>query len=567
MNYDSFCLAAILRELEAGCVGAFVDQAYQPEPLTVTLVFSGRGARQYWLLSADARWPRAHAITARRPNPETPPQFAMLLRRHLVGSRLITVEQPRFDRILRLTFGRGAGGAEEQRVLVLEMMGRHSNLVLLDSAGTILGALKVVPPSQSRVRPVLPGQPYEEPPGARPDPRTVNQEAFRELLSGIDAPEGITRSLSGWGTFPAREAFAESRETEQPLAEVVAARMEQVGEGAFVPTVFEGPAGDPRGVWAFPARQEGWTRGQRGETMSQACEVFYGYQETHAETEALRRSLVGALERVRRTAAVQLAEAEAAFNGLDAAEGLRIRGELLAANAATIPRGAEEARLPNWYDPEGAELRIALDPLLDARENSARYFHRFRRATASAEAALERLPLLSERITSLDRQLEAVAAADPETLSELHASARADGLFRESATGGGQQKGAEDQREFPQGVRIKRIPVVGWDVYYGENATSNDYLTTRFARPGDLWLHARAITGSHVVIRGVNTLERLPSEVLREAARLAAAHSEAKHSGLVSVDYTFRRYVRKPRGSAPGKVIYSGERTIEVEPR
>jgi len=111
------------------------------------------------------------------------------------------------------------------------------------------------------------------------------------------------------------------------------------------------------------------------------------------------------------------------------------------------------------------------------------------------------------------------------------------------------------------------VPVGNWEILYGENATSNDFLTTRHARPGDLWLHARAVTGAHVLVPGVGSLERLPAEVLREAARLAAAHCEAKHSGVVPVDYTFRRYVRKPRGSAPGAVVYTNERTLHVEPR
>lgn len=566
MNYDSFCLAAALRELDATCLGAFLDQVYQPEPLTITLAFSGRGPRRYWLLSADARWPRAHAITARRPNPETPPHFATLLRHHLGGCRLLAAEQPRFDRILRLTFGRGEGGSEERRTLVLEIMGRHSNLVLLDAAGTLLGALKVVPPSQSRVRPVLPGQPYEEPPGVRPDPRELPVEALRELLAEVETPEALTRALSGWGTFPAREALAECVGSGQPLAEVVAARMQQVRRGSFTPTVFEDDAGQPRGVWAFSSRQDGWTRGRSCETISRACELFYGYQKAHAETDALRRTLTGALERVRKTTAIQLAEAEAALNGLDVTEGLRIRGELLAANAGSIPRGATEAELSNWYDPEGGELRVPLDPLLDARENSARYFHRYRRATAAAEAALDRIPPLTERLASLEDRLRGAVDVDGEKLRELHAAAREEGLFRETTPTGSRETSAEEQREFPTGVRVKRVPVGGWNIYYGENATSNDYLTTRFAKPGDLWLHARAVTGCHVVVRGVNTLDRLPPEVLREAARLAAAHSEAKHSGLVSVDYTFRRYVRKPRGSAPGRVTYTGERTLDVEP-
>src|SRR5688500_17303401 len=137
-------MAAAVTELRGGCLGAFVDQVYQPEPLTVTLAFTGRGPRRLWLFDCDARWPRAHATTIRRPNPDSPLGFCMLLRKHLGGSHLVEVEQVRFDRILRLVFERGG----ERRTLVHEVMGRHSNLVLLDPGEVVLGAVKPVPPSQ-----------------------------------------------------------------------------------------------------------------------------------------------------------------------------------------------------------------------------------------------------------------------------------------------------------------------------------------------------------------------------------------------------------------------------------
>ena len=229
-----------------------------------------------------------------------------------------------------------------------------------------------------------------------------------------------------------------------------------------------------------------------------------------------------------------------------------------------MERGETAAELPNWYDPEGGTLRIELDPELDARENAERYFHRYRRATAAAEAALERIPELERRVEELAAQTDEARSADESGLRALHARAKEQGLLREA--GPRAQAGAEE-REFPPGVRVRRVPVSGWEVLYGENATSNDWLTTRCAKPGDLWLHARAVTGCHVIVRGVNSLDRLPPEVLREAARLAAAHSDAKHSSVVPVDYTFRRYVRKPRGSAPGRVTDTGEKTIHVEPR
>ncbi|MBM3459953.1 MAG: DUF814 domain-containing protein, partial [Armatimonadetes bacterium] len=459
----------------------------------------------------------------------------------------------RFDRILRLEFRRG----EERNSLLLELMGRHSNLILIEEKGRILGAIKTVPPAQTRVRPIVPGGTYEDPPGVRPDPRCLAPEELAQALAGASEPDAITRALSGWGTFAAREALADG-----DVAAAVAERMARVREGRFEPCVLLGPGERPAGVWAFPSRQPGWTARWSYPTLSAACEEFYEYQQTHAATEELRRSVVGELNRALRTVRVQLAEATASWEGLEETEQLRIWGELLAAQGAGVPRGSRSASVPNWYDPELRPAEIPLDPELDVRENAALYFHRYRRRTAAAEAALERIPTLEERTATLEQLLAQAARADH---AELEGMARHELIRRPEPVARGERAPAAARERLPAGVRLKRVTVQGWEICYGENATSNDYLTTRVARPDDLWLHARAISGAHVVIRGVGSLDRLPPPVLREAARLAAAHSDAKHTALVSVDYTFRRYVRKPRGSAPGHVLYQQEKTIQVE--
>ena len=557
MNYDSFCMAAAAHELATGVLGAFVDQIHQPAPLEITLAFTGNGPRRIWLLSADARWPRAHETRVRRVNPDTAPGFCMLLRKYLRGARLQTVEQVRFDRILRLGFRRG----DETCFLVLEVMGRHSNLLLLDAEQTILGAVKMVPPALTRVRPILPGHPYTDPPGARPDPRRLDPAALTELLAGATTPEAITRSLSGWGTFAAREALAHG----DAPAGAVAAMMRAVTAHEFEPRVFLDEQERPRGLWVLPSRQTGWTRSRPAGSLSAACDEFYAYQEAHATEEARRKSVCAALERALRTSRLQWDEAQSALERLDEVEQCRIRGELLSAHQRRVEKGMTALTVPNWYDPEQRPVAIPLEAELDGRENAERYFRRYRRGSAAAEAALERLPELAARTAHLDATLAAAQVADEAGLRALQDREPA---ARPSAAQG-QTGGAgpsEPVERLPAGVRLKHVHVGAWEICYGENATSNDYLTTRVARPDDLWLHARAVTGAHVVIRSVRSLDRLPPEVLREAARLAAAHSEAKHAGIVPVDYTFRRHVRKPRGSAPGRVVYSRERTLHVEP-
>ncbi len=575
-------MAAAAEELHREFLGAFVDRVHQPDELLVVLAFSGRGARRHWLLSCDARWPRSHETRRRRNNPPNPPAFCMLLRKYLEGSRLVEVEQVRFDRILRLTFRRG----DETCILVHEVMGRHSNLLLLGADQKILGAVKLVSPDQTRVRPVAPGLAYHEPPGERPDPRGLSRMDLEVLFreQEVRTPERLTRSLSGWGTFPAREVFLEvearmAGDRAEPdlqdlpnppdvaasLAESVHRRMERVRQGNFAPHVLLDEHGRARGIWAFASHQPGWTDGRVFPGISAACDAYFAeLEETHAR-ETLRKSLVGALERALRTTELQRSEAQGFLDRLAQNELLRIQGELVAAHAGQIERGAERVELPNWYDPSGGALSIALDPELSARENADRFFQRYRRGVAGAEAALDRVPELEARIAELERELAEAQVAEHRRLEELWEDARRRGLFREVSTRGKDR--SEGGSEFPTGVRVKRFTMGNWEIVWGENATSNDYLTMRWARPGDLWLHARAITGAHVIVRGVETLDRLPPEVLREAARRAAAHSEGRHSAVVAVDYTFRRYVRKPKGSAPGAVTYVREKTLHIDPR
>jgi predicted ribosome quality control (RQC) complex YloA/Tae2 family protein len=328
--------------------------------------------------------------------------------------------------------------------------------------------------------------------------------------------------------------------------------------------VFRAADGRPSGVWAFPAFQPGWTHATPAASLSVACESYFGHAEVHAGTEALRKTVAGALKKTLRTCRLQLAEARESIESLGRTELFRISGELLAASAGRVEPGATVVELPNWYDEDQTPLRIELDPELDARGNSARYFHRYRRAMAGAETALERIPELEARELRLTAQLESAACAEA---SELRAMIEAEPRLFAAPTGEPGRREPAAEREFPVGVRVRRVSVDGWEILYGENAVSNDWLTTRHARPHDLWLHARAVTGAHVIIRDARTVERVPSAVLREAARLAAAHSEAKHSALVPVDYTFRRYVRKPRGSGPGRVTYTQERTLDIDPR
>jgi predicted ribosome quality control (RQC) complex YloA/Tae2 family protein len=559
MTFDGFVTAAIRAELADDCAGAFVDQVHQPLATRAVIAFTGRGARQLWLFSVDAEGARCHAVQNRPSARGSPPPFCMLLRKHLRGARLEAVEQPGFDRVLRLRFHRGDGAP----TLVHEVMGRHSNLLLLDETETILGAIKLVPPSRSRARPILPGLRYEPAPTTRRDPREATlQEIGRLAASQSSGAEWLVSQFNGISPFAAREVAARGEPCDPAsLAVALSALVERAEAGAFEPVLVRDEGGRPAGFWAFGSAQVSPDRQEGVGSMSTAVEAFYQFREEASAREQLRGSLRAALQHALTAQRRQGEEAARHLAALDSVEQLRISGELLTA-ARGIARGTASVSLPNYYDPDQRPLEIALEPELSARENAERYFRRYRRAIAAAERAIERLPAVEERIRQLEEFSTRAEAADTLELEGIRRQLLDAAVLREGRPASAERP--EPAERMPPGVRIRRRRVEDWEILWGENAVSNDYLTTRIARPGDLWLHARAVTGAHIVVRGERKGSDVPRDVLAAAARIAAAHSDARHSSVVPVDYTFRRYVRKPRGSPPGSVTYQSERTLHV---
>lgn len=241
------------------------------------------------------------------------------------------------------------------------------------------------------------------------------------------------------------------------------------------------------------------------------------------------------------------------------AEDYRRIGDLLLANLNNIEKGAKSVRLIDYFNPDMPEIEVELDEKLAPQQNAERYFKRYRKARDAAATAEARRSTIMQEIALLkSAESEAEEAKSVDSLKALREMLTAQALLRREIA-------QEKQEEEFAGHRIRRvITSEGWEILYGENAAANDYLTQRIARPNDVWLHARAITGAHVIVRTAGHSSNVPKSVLLEAATIAARNSEAKHSFLVPVDHTLRKYVRKPRGSAPGFVTYRNEKTIDV---
>ncbi|MCL6448565.1 MAG: NFACT family protein [Armatimonadetes bacterium] len=575
MPFDGFVLAAVRKELAEKITGCAIDRVYQPTALELILNLRRAGERRRLLLSAHPANARAHLATKAPENPPSPPLFCLVLRKHIEGGRLQKIHQPGLDRILTLEIAaRDETGAPSRKQLVCEIMGKHSNIILIDEAtGLIIDAIKRYSHAVSRHREVLPGRPYLPPPAQdKRNPLLLREEEFVETILGrpleSPLPDALQACLDGFSKPLAKELVYRAGLPEEMV-------LDECGEYEL------------KKLWralqelASPARQEqfqptlilsqkkyldfaafdlthlsGFTR-KKGE-MNELAEEFYVYRERSEKLEKERQELLKRVrkevKRLQKKAAVreeQLATAREA-------DEYRLSGELLMANLHRLEKGLAEAALENFYDPENKPVVIPLDPGLSPVENARAYFKKYNKA----KGALQKAEEIGAEIRRELAYLESV-----ETALE-QAAALADLLeIREELA----EQGYLPEERPKKAAKAPRAPEIltftssdGFKILAGRNNRQNDYLTMRLAKDNDLWLHAREIPGAHVIIRAG---ERPPTPAaLREAAAIAAYYSRARQSQNVPVDYTLRKNVHKPRGARPGFVIYKEQRTLVADP-
>jgi predicted ribosome quality control (RQC) complex YloA/Tae2 family protein len=561
-SFDSFVLAALVAELQRDWVGARVQAVYQPLPTELRLELVGRAGPRMLLLSIHPRAARAHFVQGRKTNPPTPPAFCQLLRKRLGGARIAAVDQPGFDRILRLELHT----ASACHFLHVELMGRHSNVLLTDEGGRILGALKLVPLSLSRARPIRPGGEYVPPPGARRDPRCIPDGEWLAVAAAA-TEESLVGQLAGFGPFAAAEVFRRAARlaggdaTAGSVAEVLRELMDSVRRAAFAPVRLRDEAGAVRALWAFPTVQWPAERQDPVADLSRAVESLAEEAETSDRVEARRRELLAMVARHRERVERMQTRADEAQRWVSEAKRWRREAEAVAARVHEIAPESRVAEIADLSDPSLVH-HIELEPGVSVGENVERLYRRARRAeTAAREAAARAQSVASDavRLVTIDAAIHSATGAELEVLAEeIHE--------RGWEAGAPSAPAPAEKRLWPAGVRIRRYEYEGFTIFAGEDASSNDYLTTRVARPDDLWLHVRGGAGSHVVVRSPAANERVPRGVVDHAARIAAQHSPSRHSRLVAVDVTLRKHVRKPRRAAAGAVTISHERTVHVSP-
>jgi predicted ribosome quality control (RQC) complex YloA/Tae2 family protein len=556
MYVDAVTTAAISDELRTTLVGGRVQATLEIDPLTIGIeIYAGK--RTYLLLSADPQSARVHIVPEKlRRGTETPSPLGLLLRKYVNGARLVAVEQPPWERILHLDFS----GPEGETRLVAETMEHRSNL-LLTFEGQIMDCIKRVGPEENRYRVLLPGKPYTPPPPQRkvaPTDLTVSdlEDAFR---AQPEAPawQLLVDRVAGVSPLWAREiVFRASDEPEAPAFELAASCVHMVlGRmvAAFLERQWEPCIVAERAFAAYELRHLGDF--QRVASMSAAMVAYFGApvgkQAYEPGKDAVRSQLDGALRRARRKVEAMARQIEEQAN----VELLRKQGELVLAYASVIV--PEQTELRAQYDVDGPTLTILLDPNLTALANAQRYFDRYEKAKRAAAD----LPRLMETAQQEVAYLEQVNV-------DLEMAENWPGIdaIREALQDGGYWRGPKTRGPAGGASGPRRVVAAnGTVILIGRNAAQNHKLVTERSSPEDLWLHARGLPGSHVIVKSGG--RHLPLEVIQQAAELAAYYSAGRGSTTVDVDVTERRYVRPIRGGKPGMVTYKNEYTLAVTPR
>lgn len=557
-SFDSVVLAAVAHEVFA-YRGTRIVRVVQPSPVEVALELRGANRRGTLLCSIDPRWARVHLGTPSATGALS--GFGQLLRARLEGAKLIDITQPPFERTLTL----GVESVTGVMTLAVEIMGRHSNLILVHD-GIIVGSLKVVSRAKSSVREVLPGRPYSLPPRDRPTPADLSPETLTTLLSASAEPIAKRLSSALLGISPSMATELVVRSTLDPAAPAnsspQASRqlwphlqelVERVRAGTYAPTLyFEGSV--PVGYTPFPFVHLARLRAVSVPGMSEAVERVMGHVSASSrlddERTQLQQTVGAARARVERT----LRELRESLAEVEHAQTLKEYGELLLAYAASVPSGARQVVLPGY---ESTPVTIPLEPTLSAVENAQRLFKRYGKLKTAKATVEQRVHAVEPEAAYLGAvQLHIDQAESPEDLFDL----------RRELIEGGYLRRARTSSRPSSAARMRTVHLQdGSTIHIGRSNLENDYLTFKVAAPDDLWFHARGVPGAHVVLRKGGG-KAAGADPIGQAAAIAAYFSRARESTRVAVDYTERRHVRKPRGAKPGAVVYTHERTVHVVP-
>ena len=563
MAFDGITIAAMVKELNSSLKGGRINKIAQPESDELLITVRGQDGQKRLLLSSSPSLPLLYFTSKNRISPLTAPNFCMLLRKHIGSARITDITQPGMERVVQFHLEHlNELGDVCHKILIMELMGKHSNLIFCDDKGMILDSIKHVSSNMSSVREVLPGREYFIPKTQdKLDPLTITEEEFISDIcpKPLPAAKAIYSSLTGISPVMAQEvcfrASIDGNDSMQSLNEAArthlyhtfARIMDQVKEGSFTPNIiFRGDEPVEYGVLDFQQYGPEY-HSVSFDSVSQMLETYYASRDLitriRQKSADLRRIVQTALERNRKKLMLQQKQ----MKDTEKKDKYKIYGELINTYGYGLEEGVKSFKALNYYTNE--EITIPLDPQLTPQENSKKYFDRYQKLKRTQEALEEQIKETTEEIQHLESISNALDIAREESdLSQIKEELTEFGYIKKHYTS---KKGAKMQTKSKP---FHYISSDGYDIYVGKNNYQNDELTFKFASGNDWWFHAKKMPGSHVVVKTKDGT--LPDRTFEEAGSLAAYYSQGRTAPKVEIDYLQKKNVKKPAGAKPGFVVY-----------
>ena len=568
--FDTLVLAAATKELEETIPGNRVQKIIQPTSTETVLQLYSSQSTRFLFISVHPSLARLHLTNMTLKQETDPPNFCMLLRKYLEGATISGIHQPEWERIAVIYLTRGSDSFK----LVAEIMGRHSNLMLLNKEEKILGAIKHVTSEMSRYRVVVPGKSYFPPPTPQKrcpddiDRETFKSEMITALQQGYSWEKALVSFLHGVSPLTAGEVVCRAKEKSSSTLEegFIVALWEEIQEivrcyhqGSFTPSIYT----NERGHRVFSALDLISYNRENAEYYSSVNEMLDHYYREKYSTEKIKQekeNLYAILHKELKRVYQKEKKQEEDWKKAEKAEWYRLYGDLILSQMDQVPQGAEKVTLPNLYETNQPPVEIHLDPRLPPPANAERYFNKYRRAKKSRSHIKVQIKQTRQEASYLENVLYSLDNAGLEEIEEIREELIKTGYIKPKA------EKKKPKTKKPQKSRpLSFTSSDGYQVLVGRNNTQNDEVTFKRARREDTWLHAQKIPGSHVVIKDAPFPP--PENTLLEAASLAAYYSKNREVPRVTVDYTQIKHVKRAPGGKPGMVFYKNYKSVIVTPQ
>ncbi|RJQ39635.1 MAG: fibronectin/fibrinogen-binding protein [Nitrospiraceae bacterium] len=577
MPFDGVVAKCIVEELTQLLVGGRIEKIFQPEADEVVLNIRSTGRNFKLALSASANYPRIHITRISKENPVTPPNFCMLLRKHLSGGRIIEIIFHDYERIITLLIESvNELGDLSLKKLVIEIMGRHSNIILLNSEDRIMDSIKHIDSDISSVREVMPARPYILPPSQdKTSLEKLDIDTFIEGISkesrtsSVSIEKHLLNSIKGFSPLLCREiCWRSGIDGKTPLSGfekyMLIKLKETLGElntsiisSDFSPCIiFEDRAGEkPLDFHSMKILQ--YSNVEHLSSISEALDVFYSTRDNAERLKQKKSDLFKVLnnniDRCRKKLALQQEKLKEVADR----EKLKLYGELVTANIYSIPKNSKSVLLLDYYSENNDYIEVPLDENLLPQENAQKYYRQYSKAKSTYENTSKQVQETLNELEYLESVMHILENCSlAHEIEEIREELAGEGYLRS------RKKRISRQHKPSEPLHYKSSE--GLDILVGRNNCQNDHLTMKTASSNDIWLHTRNIPGSHVVVK--KQQQNVPDTTLLEAAAIAAYHSKAQMSSNVPVDYTTVKNVKKPPGAKPGMVIYENFKTIITTP-